>query len=274
MGRKSQEQLDREAAEQTAAMTDSPQFKDAVASAVAAAVGPLMEKLSSARDRAGTTGESTGDRTFAEELAMAISQLTDQGTGRSRVAPEIISQRTKAREEMFNLIIAARAENKVATYRLKNKVAINERLIEPVWVDAMHRAQATEIDYLGAPNEAMEPVNETAREIFTAFKLSIGSVVAGKGRDGHALPVMERLGVTHNGLVVRNSAVTHAAQRATPAGMGEVKLDGPMPAYEEAPQVNGDPRYEPLRVNHENQQGRYKDVNILGTVAQPARQTA
>lgn len=268
MGRKSQEQLDQEKVQQTTAMTQSPEFQDAVAKAVAAAVGPLMEKLAGARDGVGSEPQ-TGDRGLMQELAMAISMLTDQGSNRSRVAPEIIAQRQKAREEMVNLIIASRAEGRVATYQLRNKVVINEQLIEPFYVTSDHKSKPTEIDYGGVPNEAMVPVNDTAKEIFGAFMRSIGSVVAGRGKDGHVLPGQDRLGVTRGGLVVRNSAITNAVDRATP------KIhDGPMPAYEEAPQTNGNPAYEPLRVNHKQEGGQYIEKHILGTIQPPARQTA
>jgi len=122
----------------------------------------------------------------------------------------------------------------------------------------------------------MIPVNDTAKAIFAQFKLSIGSVHAGRGKDGHALPEMERLGITPKGVVVRNSAVTQNVARHTPPDQREVPLqaDGRMAAYEEAPQVNGDPHFEPLNIHHEGQPGRYKNVNVLGTIQPPARQTA
>jgi hypothetical protein len=273
MGRKSQAQLDVEAAERTAAMTTSPAFQEAVAKAAAEAVKPLLDQLSALRGNVGTAPE-VGDRSMMQELAMAISQLTDQGSNRSRVAPEIIQQRNDSRKKMVDLIIEARAEGKVATYQLRNKVHIADRIIEPFWIRSDHTSQPTEIDYGGVPNEAMVPVNDTAREIFAAFKGSIGSIVAGKGKDGHALPDMERLGITPKGVVVRNGGVSPATARAVPQGLEKVPLhDGPMPAYEEAPQVNGTTDSD-VRVHHENAQGRYVEKHILGTVQAPARQTA
>jgi hypothetical protein len=274
MGRKSREQIEAEAAEKTAAMTQSPEFKKAVADSVTSALAELMPQLSAARQSAGTASES-GDRSLMQELAMAISQLTDQGSGRSRVAPEIIQQRADARKRMTDLIIEAYAEGKVATYQLRNKIHVDDRIIEPFWIRSDHTSQPTEIDYPGIPNEAMVPMNDTAKAIFGAFKDSIGSVHAGKGKDGHMLPEMERLGITPKGVVVRNSAVSQSAARATPAGRDAVPMqweDGKMPAYE-APQVNGDVPVT-VKIHHENTQGRYVDKHILGTIQTPARQTA
>ena len=268
MGRKSREQIEQEAAEKTAAMTQSPEFQAAVAASVQAALADILPKLQAAHTTAGTAPQGdTAD--FANQLAMAISQLTDQGTGRSRVAPEILDARRKARDRMINLLIEARAEGKTATYQLKNKIHLDERIIEPVWIDAHHTARPTEIDFPGVPNEAMIPLNDTAKAIFEAFMESIGSVAGGKGRDGHALPGMETLAVTPKGVVVRNGAVSRTMAAKA------VVSEGPMQsAYEpEAPQVNGAGPEPTVKIHHEGQPGRYKDVNILGTIQQPARQS-
>lgn len=268
-GRKSRAEIQSE-------MTSSPEFKEAVAAAAAEAIRNLMPQLEAARGVAGTPAQE-GDRSMMQELAMAISQLTDQGTGRARVAPEVIKMRYEAREKMVNLIIEARAEGKVPTYQLRNKIEANQRIIEPFWVSSDHKTHPTEIDYWGVPNEAMVPISDPAKAIFKAFKDSIGSVVAGKGKDGHVLPAMETLGVTPKGMVVRNSAVTAAVARAVPEGMAHAPLagDGPMKsAYEgEVPQVAGQPAFEEMRIHHESEKGRYKDINVLGTIAAPARQS-
>jgi hypothetical protein len=220
------------------------------------------------------TAPEAGDKSMMQELAMAISQLTDQGSGRSRVAPEIIAMRNESRKKMVDLIIEARAEGKVCTYQLRNKIHVDDRIIEPFWIRSDHTSQPTEIDYVGVPNEAMVPMNDTAKAIFNAFKGSIGSIIAGKGKDGHSLPDMERLGITPKGVVIRNGGVSQASARAAPSGLNAVPLhDGPMPAYEEAPQVNAGSE-STVRVHHENAQGRYVDKNILGTIQPPARQTA
>jgi hypothetical protein len=253
-------------------MTGSPEFKAAVAEAAAEAIKGLLPQLNAARVDAGSAPQA-GDRDFAVMLSEAIAALTDQGSGIKRVPADVMVARTKARERMVNLIIEARAENKPATYTLRNKVVINERIIEPFWVSSDHKTHATEIDFGGVPNEAMVPVNDTAKEIFRAFKESIGTTQGGKGRDGHPLPGDDSLGVTRGGLVVRNSAVSVTmAQKSTPerpAWNG----DGPMPAYEDAPQVNGGPNYEPLRVHNDAEKGQYKNVSVLGTIQPPARQS-
>lgn len=256
-------------AEIQAEMTGSSEFKAAVAEAAAEAIKGMLPQLTAARGGA----PQSGDVDFANMLAQSIAALTDQGSGIKRVPADVMANRAKARERMANLIIEARAQNKPATYTLRNKVVINERIIEPFWVSSDHKTHATEIDFGGVPNEAMVPVNDTAKDIFRAFKESIGTTQGGKGRDGHPLPGDDSLGVTRGGLVVRNSAVSVTmAQKSTPERPAWTG-DGPMPAYEEAPQVNGGPQYEPLRVHNDAEKGQYKNVSVLGTIQPPARQS-
>ena len=264
-GRKSRAEIQTE-------LTGSPEFKAAVAEAAAEAIKGLLPQLTAARVGSGTAPQSD-DRDFAGMLAQAIAALTDQGSGIKRVPAEVMAGRAKARERMINLIIEARAQNKPATYTLRNKVVINERIIEPFWVSSDHKTHPTEIDFGGVPNEAMVPVNETAKEIFRAFKESIGTTLGGKGRDGHALPGEDSLGVTRGGLVVRNSAVSVTMAQKTTPERPAWNGDGPMPAYEEAPQVNGGPEYEPLRIQNDVEKGQYKDVRVLGSIQPPARQS-
>lgn len=250
-------------AEQEAAMTQSPAFKAAVQAALQDALVPLMAQLQAARANAGTEGND-GDRSLMRELALSLAELTNQGTGKVKVSPEVLMKREQARERMTNLIIAARAEGKVATYQLRNKIFLNERLIEPFWINSAHQSQPTEIDFLGVPNDAMVPVNDVAKEIFQAFKDSVGTVHSVKGVE-NGLPAEDRLGITRGGLVVRNSAINAGIARATPEAP---VWDGkPMPAYEEGP------GYEPLRVHSDAAKGKFTDVNVLGSIAPPAQQT-
>jgi len=130
-------------AEIQAEMTGSPEFAAAVAEAAAKEIGKLLPQLQAAQANAGTAPQA-GDRDFAGMLAQAIAALTDQGSGIKRVPAEVMAGRAKARERMVGLIIEARAQNKPATYTLRNKVVINERIIEPFWVSSDHKTHPTE----------------------------------------------------------------------------------------------------------------------------------
>lgn len=261
-GRKSRATIEAE-------MTQSPAFAAAVSMAVQEQLAAFLPQLQAARGVAGTAPEPA-DRGMMQELALAISELTTQGTGKVRVAPEVLMKREQARERMTKLIITARAEKKVPTYQLRNKVLLNDRLIEPMWSGSDHIARPTEIDFWGVPNDAMVPVNDIAKEIFAAFKDSVGSVHGVKGVE-NGLPKEDDLGITRGGLVVRNTAINSGIRKATP---DRPAWEGPMPAYEdEAPQTTGDPSHEPLRVHNDTAKGKFSAVNVLGTIQPPAQQT-
>ncbi len=240
------------AAKNVIPIEETPQFASAVASAVEKAMPALraqiLGNLASARTDIGEgPAELPGDHAFAESIAMAIASLTDQGTGRKRVAPEIVKQRLKARELMTNLIVEARAAGQVPQYNLRNKVYLDELLVEPVWIAPDHTQRQTVIEWQSVPNEAMIPVNEVAKGIHSAFMDSIGSVEK-------PAPEAALMSITAGGLVVRSGS--RAMQ--------------PLKAL-------GDQTHQPteggLNVPHRNRPGQFVEKRILGTVMDPARQT-
>ena len=110
--------MSQESIENTASLpgvTDNEAFKEAVKEAAAKAVADL---LAQSRREHGTDSEAS-DPTWMRALAMEISQLTDQGTGRKRVAPEIVRARQESHDRMVKLVIDARAAKKTATYKVK-----------------------------------------------------------------------------------------------------------------------------------------------------------
>lgn len=226
-------------------LAETQEFKDAVASAtaaaIAAAIPTIVAQLSQAK---GGVPIAAGEQTWAEGLAMAIAQLNDQGTGRKRVAPEIVKARDESRKEMVRLLIAAKAAGEVPLYTLRNKVYLDEILIEPIYIDAATKSpRPTEIGWPSVPSEAMVPVNDVAKGIYEMFSKSIGSSDWNKPAD--------TFGITVGGLVVKNGAVQ--PKRAVPSADGHIKTEG-------------------LIISHRGGDKNYKEVPILGTVAQPARQ--
>lgn len=258
-GRKSREQIQKE-------MTESPEFRSAVTEAVATALSQLTAKAETAHAKSGNP-MGDGDRSLMRELAMSLAELTTQGTGRVKVSPEVLQNREAARQRMINLIIEARAEKKVPTYHLVNKIFLNNRIIEPFWVHpATKSVQNTEIDFWGIPNDAMVPVNDTAKGIFAAYRDSLGTVHGVMGV-ANQLPNREELGVTAGGLVIRNSAVNDVARRRTPE---LPSAEGPMPSAYEEEDIHD---YQPLTLKQDGLKGQFKDVNVLGTIQSPARQS-
>src|SRR5208282_1008270 len=68
--------------------------------------GEVQKILGALKNDAGSVDPS--DKRFAETLALAFAQLTEQGQGRKYVDPKILRERGEARDRMFVLIVDAR----------------------------------------------------------------------------------------------------------------------------------------------------------------------
>ena len=226
-------------------MTETAEFKAAVQAAVAAALPDILAQIKAS----GSAAAEGSDEGFARGLAMAIAQLSDQGTGRKRVAPEVIAARDAARKRMVTLIAEARARGEVPRYHLVNMVYLDEMKVQPVWIDPITKRQKpTEIEWPGVPNEAMRPINEVAKAIFAAFKESIGSTAP------EDLVADLPKSMTANGLVVKTGGAS-----VRPIA---VNVDG------ESQKPHGQGLRLPQR--HEGN-ASFEDIRVLGTVAPPAR---
>lgn len=232
----------------------SPEFKRAVDEAVAKQTDAIAAKvLERIKDARGGADEPT-DAAFARSLATSIAELSDQGVGRKRVAPELIRQRADARERMVQLLADARANKLIPTYKLVGKCYLNERLVEPIYIDANHKQQNTEIQWTGVPNRQMRPINDVAQAIYKAFSDSIGSVEKDKDDAPEEKPV---LGITAGG---RN---TKSASRGMQPPSVLQHVTGPSDGFANQ-----------LSVSNDENKGQYRETHVLGTVAAPARQTA
>jgi len=215
---------------------------------------------------------SSGDDNLVERLALAIADISDQGTNRKRVAPEILAQRAKAHVRMVELLKAVHERMKaegladdidaaqelglVPEYRIRVQMYLDNQLIQPFYVDSNKRAQPTEIFWMGAPNDGMVPLNGVAAEIHDAYRESVGdnSQIGGKWADNN-----QGYWVTaKNGLVVKGRGPVRqtvgSMESSIPADLDRgnsssmLKLRAPI-----------DPNA--------------SEVAILGTVMAPAKQT-
>ena len=222
--------------------TQTPEFAEAVAKAVAAAAPQIAAAALAQAPQPSSAGDLGA---LMAALAMNISELTNQGTGIKPTSPELIRSREEGADRMFALIHKAREQGKVATYRLKGKVFFGEEVIEPSWVRASdHTYQPTDVDWDAVPNQSMEPLNDTAREIFAAFEQSI----AGTHR-----PVRAREDVLIAGRVVVKNDPNRVMVGTTPEEMRAAM------AVENSA-MNG------LHI-HRQDGGGYEQRQILGTTA-------
>lgn len=215
---------------------------EAAKSAASEVATELLAKA--AKDDGG--GKAAPDMaTFAsmfDRMAMAIAEISDQGTARKRVAPEVLAARARAHERMIKLLNAAREDGDEPEYRLVAKTYLSERFIEPFMPGPDKRPIPTEIIWKGAPNQAMRPLNKVAKAIYAAFQESVGTQEKLNGVDNRPFAM------TPGGVVVKG--LPAAARRDIPQDL--LADDLIMPGG------NIDPT-----ASH---------VRVLGTVAAPARQ--
>lgn len=179
---------------------------------------------------------------WSRQLAMAIAEMSDQGSNRKRVEPAELARREDARLMMFELLNEYQDNGIKPEWRLKQKVVLDETLIDPMWVDPVSKVQRhTTLIWPGVPNGAMEPVNDAARRVYDLFVISIGGV-----------------------------HLANVRQRVTPRGL--VIVEGSAPMTREAPQVGTGAGNMGVKITGRGQPGEIVQTNILGTIAAPARQ--
>jgi hypothetical protein len=248
------------AAVQAAVQTAVPQ---AAAEAVAAAMAQMRAAAPQSVPAAGTPADASATSSLFREMALAIAEISDQGTDRKRVAPEVLEQRAQAQKRLDQLLEDARVRARAVTtnaesrkvlpwYRCVSMLYLNERKILPFVQDpGTKQAVPVEFSWTGEPNDAMRPINDVAKEVYREFRLSRGNIEKVKGSYE-----TKPLWMTKAGLVVHGDAPSSAAngRGAQTIEVAEYKDDlefGGMPA-------GSDPNAD--------------FVNILGTIHAPAMQ--
>lgn len=179
-------------------------------------------------------------------LGMNMAAIANQGQRQRPLAPEEVHRREAAEKRMWGLIVDAQKANdpdRKPSYKLTSKIYFNERFIEPFKV-VDKKAVHNEITWTGVPNDAMQPMNDVANEIFAAWRESTGGPV-------QLIPTADNrpLFVTAAGLTVR----------------------GDPPKRQQA--VAAEHRFE-ADLGFSNNDPNAPEVAVLGTVAQKARQNA
>lgn len=231
-----------------AAIMASPDVQAAITKAAAeAATAAVTEFAKSAVAPPPSVGDA--GQLFSQ-MALAIAEISDQGTSRKRVAPEVLARREAAAKRCHELIMKARASDLKPEYRVVSKIYFNERLIEPYRRQSDKSVVPQEIIWTGVPNDALRPANEIAHEIFAAFRESVGGAVELKPISGP------------NG---GQAAMDTRPLWMTPGGL-VVKGDAPPKAWV-APAIDFDSSLE----FKDNNDPNAAEVHVLGTIAAPAK---
>ena len=229
------------------ALLNDPAVQNLINAAVGQKFDDLMAKLEANRDVAGTTAtaDEGGDMRIIRALASAITEIGDDGSRRApRITPEEKAARMEARESMENLILEYRAKEEFPIYDLSRTVYLDEVLVQPTYVDSNHVQKVQRVEWAGAPDESMTPVNDAAKAIHAAYMRSIG------GR-------------------TKTEKVPYTRATANP----NLRVVNENQRPQEAPQVGrGQASEGNLRVVRPNQPGQVVETRVLGTRAAPARQ--
>lgn len=208
---------------------------------VAKAVEAMAGMLQPAAPAAGA-----GD--FARQLALAIAEMSDKDAGRVRISPDEQMRRDQAAADLDALLKKFAKDGTNPKYKLSRKVQLESAtagpfLIEPMWVDPISKQHmATEIFYPDIPNDAMQPANEAAEQVFALFRVAVGGIKTSK----------DRMRVTPKGVVIV-----------------EGQAPGQKPQVYAAP--DGGPRGGGVQITGRERVGEVKHTNILGTIAPAAR---
>ena len=224
-------------------VTETPEFKAALAASVAKVKEDLLTELTSRFPK--TDGDTKGMAAQMDALAMSIASLTDQGTGRRRFPPETVKKWAQARERLNKLLYDARKSETPGSYRVIAKTLLANQLLEPKWVDSTHITQDTIIDWYGHPNLALEPVNEVARLVYSAFKETIDLV-------GEEVPGLQT--AENNDKVFVKGQPIKKAQMTGTLSFG---------------QASANEAEEGLSVKHKNVAGQTVAKHVLGSIAPP-----
>ena len=189
----------------------------------------------------------SGIKALLENLSMAFAEVSAQGVGVQKpIAPDLLRARAASMEEMIALLKKARDEGLTPTYRLRSPVYFDEAYVIQHWTDSDHVQQPTDIDWPGAPNLAMVPLNEIATQIMAAFKGTLANTLGGGPSRA------EELSAFRGGLNVKGPK--KVAKQAGPAG-----------------QFDADPSsYQGLKIKHKGARGQGKLTHVLGTISPPA----
>jgi hypothetical protein len=226
-------------------LTETPEFKAAVAAAVAEALecktAEIMERLAAQRGGAGENDAGFA-RLFAAQLAELIDQDRRTKGQAARLSAEEIEARREAVERLERLLLDAYANQNEPQYDVMKPCYLEEQLIEPTWQNpATKILMRRQIVWLGIPNEHMHPANPVAEGIHAAFMRSIGGSTAPINRPDLGRPKLR---------IVGSSDVEGPPAVGKPKNIGMLKILG------------------------DTVQGQIIETNVLGTIAAPARQLA
>lgn len=242
-------------------VTKTPEFQAAVASAVQAAESDIVARITAQLAKVRGTGAPaqsapSGDQNLIAELTKSIMAMVNINQPEKPLSPEEVQSRADGQARLIALLVPVQATDYDAPdapeapfYRVIAKTFLTDFVVEPFEVDGNTKAMVPKtIHWTGIPNECLEPINDAAREIHTAYMKSIGGPTE-FGGEADTRPV----GVTPGGIVVKG--LNPSAWRN-----GEARPVGG---------ISRGSTTDVMGIRGQNDP-RASKINVLGTVAAPA----
>lgn len=247
------------ASKPSAAVKDSPEFQAAVAAAVETARSELLSRLERLESR---LSEAPAASPFAAELAASIADLSDVGlsTKQRRVAPDELRRRREADVKMRKLLMDAAKAGIKPRYRVLRACFLDEQLVPPYTrTRSDGPLSPTEIGWPGVPNESLYPLDVTSQAIHEAYLESIGSVIQGPDSEN------KTMWATPGGLIIESGSPPLTQARSLES-FEHPRIPTPG-VTRPGPHLSG------LTIGG-SVDPHAAHVNVLGSVAPPARQHA
>lgn len=187
-------------------LTETPEFKAAVAEAATQAAAFAIAQFASAKPASDESAPSMDAQDLLRGLALAIAEMSHQGDKRDKpVDPKVMAERRAAQERMELLIDEAMAlpkgDHRRPKYKVRSVVMLADYKIDPYRRDpATKKAVPVEFRWCLEPNDAMIPLNDLAERIFAEFRASRGNKY---GKDGYSKNEVRRTAwFTDGGLLI------------------------------------------------------------------------
>ncbi|TXH11928.1 MAG: hypothetical protein E6R03_13910 [Hyphomicrobiaceae bacterium] len=242
--------------------TKTPEFQAAVAAAAAAMeadiVARITANLAALRSADAAPAAASTDSNMIAELTKSIMAMVNVNKPEQPLSPEEVQRRADGRARLIELLVPVQTTDYDAPdapeapfYRVVAKTFLTDFVVEPFEVNAATKAMEPKtIHWTGTPNECLEPINDSAKAIFSAYLQSIGGSSEFNPDSSISNVELDRrpYGVTPGGIVVKGLNIS---SRRTVGGIAPGSTTDVMGIRGQT-----DPRA--------------KRVNVLGTVAAPA----
>lgn len=255
-------------------ITSTPAFEMALAAKTAEIHAQISAEMKAEfakilGDAKAQPSSDAGDMTaMARSIALAIAEMTNQGSGKKTVAPAIMEARSRSHDKMVELLMAARelAQKDRPKYRLITSIWAKDRLVHPFHTIPGSKTQVpTDIYFVGVPSLGMRPINAVAKKIFAAFMGSIGN------GESEVPFVVKPIWVTDSGVIIAGTAPQTMAAHGR---VMEVDTTYDVDDAMGAPGAVGTGDAEDDDMSFVNQNDpRANEVYVLGTIAKPASRT-